>query len=416
MKSQLPPRGSALVISLVVLSSIGLSGLQLPDPRGDQIPTTEIDLSSTLGTPSAAYGINDIGTIVGTRTVIQGVWAPFRWSTAGLQDLRYGPRFCHAPWECRALAVNNNDEVVGDWFTGGDVANGLVWLTDEATRISSGTAYAINDATTVVGFNFVAVGGPAVLSFGYRWTPSNGLEYLDWQAPSYYAPESEGKAIRNDGVVAGWRAGHAVIWQADGSVTEFGSGIINAISDTLLAVGGTGSRPGYPVAWRDGTAIQIAPVDGQAVDVNEAGYVVGTIYILGEPHAFVWHEARGLQDLGPGMALGIDEAGNIVGWRGTVLVSRATLWQAELRVEDLFIGLEAIAGRLLAGIDGSQATKALRDISRAQDAWAEGDSKHAGQRLGQALRAVVMLNRSGKLSDVRATAVLSLGHTLADRL
>jgi probable HAF family extracellular repeat protein len=168
--------------------------------------------------------------------------------------------------------------------------------------------------------------------------------------------------------------------------------------------------------WRDGIPIQISPAAGEASDVNEAGYVVGTVDILGEPHAFVWHEARGLQDLGPGGARGIDEAGNIVGWRTTDLGSRATLWQAELRVEDLFIGLEAMAGRLLAGIDGSQARKALRDISRACDAWTDGDSKHASQRLEQALRAVEMLRRSGELSDVRATAVLSLGNTLAKRL
>jgi probable HAF family extracellular repeat protein len=420
MKSQPPLRVSALLISLVGLLSIGLSARQPPDPRGDQIPTTEIDLSSTLGTPSEVYGINDIGTIVGTHTVIVSVSTPpFRWSTAGLQDLSFDSRFCNRLPECHALAVNNNDEVVGDWFTGGDVARGLVWLTDEATAISSGTAYDINDSTTVVGFNVVPVGS-APGTFGYRWTPATGLGYLDPGAPGFFAPDSEARAIRNDGVVAGWREGQAgrqaVIWQRDGSVTELGGGVVNAISDNSLAVGRSGLGSGHPIAWREGTAIQISPADGEAFDVNEAGYVVGTIDILGEAHAFVWHEARGLQDLGSGTAHGIDEAGNIVGWRTTDGVNRATRWQAELRVEDLFIGLEAIAGRLLAGIDDSQAEKALRDISRARDEWTQGDSKHASQRLTQALRAVVKLNRSGELSDVRATAVLSLGNTLLDRL
>ena len=45
-----------------------------------------------------------------------------------------------------------------------------------------------------------------------------------------------------------------------------------------------------------------------------------------------------------------------------------------------------------------------------------GDSKLASQRLKQALDAVVVLNRSGALSDVRANALLLLGNTLADRL
>jgi len=430
---------SAVAIAVVVLVSIGLRAQQLPNLPGDRIPTTAIDLSSTLGTPSLAYGINDIGTIVGSRHVTNSIdpFIPFRWSSAGLQDLIWTarperPRFCVGRPDmlpfCRALAVNNNDEVVGDWWGDPEVPWGLLWLDDDATRISLGTAYAINDATTVtvVGFTTVCFLCP----FAYRWTPSTGLEYLDPGAPRQVAPESEARTIRNDGVVAGWHCldlrpfcddfQGAVVWRPDGGVTDLGFGIVNAISDRSLAVGRSGGRSGYPLAWRDGTAIQITPAQGEAFDVNEAGYVVGTINVLGEPHAFVWHEARGLQDLGPGEARGIDEAGNIVGWRTTGSsfgpARQATLWQAELRVEDLFIGLEAIAGRLLAGIDGSQAEKALRDIFRARDAWTGGDSKRARQRLRQALDAMVKLNRSGELSDVRATAVLSLGNTLADRL
>ena len=419
MKSHPPPRAFALLISLVALLSIGLSARQFPDPPA--IPTNEIDLSPTLGTPSWAYGINDIGTIVGTRNVFDFIWTPFRWSTTGLHDLRFGSRFCSSPFDCRALAVNNSDEVVGDWFTGGDVSSGLVWLNEEATRISLGTAYAINDATTVVGFHLAAA-GQTVIYHAFRWTAAAGLEDVESLAGTtppwyYFAPFSEARFVRDDGVMAGWRGGRAVIWQPDGVVKELGDGVVSAISDGGLAVGWSGSRSNVATVWRlDGSEIQISPAEGLAFDVSEAGYVVGTFHVPGEWHAFVWHEARGLQDLGPGMAHGIDEAGNIVGWRTTDSGSRATLWQAELRVEDLFIGLETIAGRLLAGIDDSQARKALRDISRAHGAWMDGDSKHASQRLDQALRAVVMLTRKGQLSDVRATAVLSLGHTLADRL
>jgi len=415
MQSHPPSRTFALLISLVAVLRIGLSARQFPAPP--IIPTKVIDLSPTLGTPSQAYGINDIGTIVGTRSVFDSIWTPFRWSTTGLHDLHFESRFCVSPGDCRALAVNNSDEVVGDWFTGGDVSSGLVWRHEEATRISAGTAYAINDATTVVGFNRVGFPGDGILSFGYRWTPaSNGLDYLDSIGPSR-PEESEGRAIRNDGVIAGSRGGRAVIWQPDGVVKDLGRGVVNAISDGGLAVGRSGLASGVAMAWRhDGSEIQISPADGQAFDINEAGYVVGWIDMLGEPHAFVWHEDLGLQDLGPGMAHGIDEGGNIVGWRTTDGVSRATRWQAELRVEGLFIGLETIAGRLLAGIDDSQASKAIRDISRAHDAWMDGDSKHASQRLDQALRAVVMLTRKGQLSDARATAVLSPGSTLTDRL
>ena len=202
---------------------------------------------------------------------------------------------------CRALAVNNNDEVVGDWWLPEPVVpSGVVWLHDEATPISGGTAYAINDATTVVGYNWVCFLCP----FAYRWTPSTGFEYLEPGAPSLsLAPVSEAHAIRNDGVVAGWRClrlggncailQRAVVWQPDGSVTDLEFGIVNAISDRSLAVGRSNGFSGYPLAWHDGTAIQIAPA-GEAFGVNEAGYVVGTIDILGEPHAFVWHEARGL--------------------------------------------------------------------------------------------------------------------------
>jgi hypothetical protein len=401
-----------------------------------EIPVKETDLSSqevldgkSLGIPSQAYAINDIGTIVGTRTSMPEpnvrMPIPFRWSSSGLQDLGV-PFLCSALESCPARAVNNYDEVAGYWWNGDTSMRGLLWRnTTTATEISRGFAYGINDATVVVGTNLVPMVSGSPLFFGYRWTPSPGdqgtLAYLDPDAPSYWAESSEARFIRNDGVVVGTRQGKAVIWQQDATVTELGSGVVNAMNDRrALAVG---QSLGSPIVWRDGLQIWILRgSEGEACAVNEAGYVVGWVKVLNQRHAFVWQESLGLQDLGPGEAHGIDEAGNIVGWRTTALGSQATLWQVDLSVQDLFIGLEATAGRLLVGPDRAPlawATTVLQDISTAHFAWAVGSMNSARSNLAEALKVVADPSNIRTVADpsnTRAAAVLSLGNTLAGRL
>ena len=376
------------------------------------LPVTEVDLVPPIGTPSQAFGINDIGTVVGRRSVFgtNDVWVPFAWTAAsGVHDLGEMGFLCFGT-PCDALSVNNNNEIVGAAGIR-EPPPGYLWGVGHMTAISAGPANAINDVGTIVGSHYPP-SFPSVHWQAYRWTQATGLQGFEPPGGfNYFAPLSEARAIRNDGLVAGYRDQAAVVWQALGVFTVLGEGVVNAINDNSLAVGTSAVRGGgSAILWRDATAIEIAP-GGEAFDVNEAGYVVGTL----GGHAFVWHDAFGPQDLGPGTAHGIDEAGRIVGWRTTQSGNRATAWQIALRVDDLFIGLNTIASRLLTGIDTAMANEIIRNISDAWNAWRTGDPAEAHTRIEHALRIAEDLRNSGMLPDNRATALLSLGNTLMNR-
>jgi uncharacterized membrane protein len=376
------------------------------------VTVEEVDLLPPIGTPSRAFGINDIGTVVGRRSVFgtNDVWVPFAWTAAsGVHDLGEAGFRCFGT-PCDALAVNNNNEIVGAAGIR-EPPPGYIWGVGYLTAISAGPAKAINDVGTIVGSHYPP-SFPSVHWQASRWTQATGLQ--GFEPPdgfNYFAPLSEARAIRNDGLVAGYRDEAAVVWHGPGVFTVLGQGVINAMNDESLAVGTSTVRSGgSAIVWRDATAIEVAS-GGEAFDVNEAGYVVGAT----GGHAFVWHGAFGLQDLGPGAAHGIDEAGRIVGWRTTASGDRATAWQIALRVEDLFVGLNTIAKRLLIGIDAAVTDEILRDISDAWDAWTTGEVAESYTRIDHALRTAEDLRSSGMLPDSRAAALLSLGHTLMNR-
>jgi hypothetical protein len=78
------------------------------------LPVTEVDLAPLIGTHSRAFGINDIGTVVGRRSVLgtDDVWVPFAWTASGVHDLGETGFLCFGT-PCDALSVNNNNEIVG---------------------------------------------------------------------------------------------------------------------------------------------------------------------------------------------------------------------------------------------------------------------------------------------------------------
>ena len=109
-------------------------------------------------------------------------------------------------------------------------------------------------------------------------------------------------------------AGHAVLWESDGSATDLGS------------LGGT--------------------MTNVATSVNNRGEVVGAAQssIDGNIHAFLWTRETGMQDLGafPGAVVTlapcchtINDRGEVVGLSidGTTFSSRALVWQDKMPVD-----------------------------------------------------------------------------------
>ena len=394
----------------------------------EMLPLSEIDLSPTLGIPSAVYGLNDIGTLVGSASLLPPaipqrfgfVWSP----RTGLRNLGWGE-------DVLAFDVNNHDEAVGT-LGASSPGSAMLWSPGDDSqepwpgqRIAAGAALAINDSSTVVGVHWAPTG----VNHAFRWSPHLGLEdveSLTGMVPpwAYFAPLAEARAIRDDGVMAGVRGGQAVIWEPTGDLAQLPGVVVTAISDAGLAVGGSryawpgaGSDLGQPLIWRDGVAIPISEHLGAAFDVNEAGYVVGRIDVNGERHAFVWHERLGLRDLGPGAAYGIDETGRIVGQRRLDQKGLATVWRLELPTEDLLLGLETVARRLIdpdtrGGVDG----RVHRAIAAAREHWTAGHVKPVSARLRQVIQAVDTLEDTYDLTSVRANAIREIAAELLARL
>jgi probable HAF family extracellular repeat protein len=376
-------------------------------PRAQAPPAVHlaIDLASTIGVHSTAEGVNDLGTVVGQRS-FYGLDMAYIWTAgAGATDLDFGT----------ALAVNNLGLVAGHSLAGWIPAARL-WSNGDHTDVAYGVAYSVNDAGTVVGWHYPE----SEIYHAFRWTASGGLEDVEsltgalppW---SYFGPHSEARFIRHDGVMAGWRQSEAVVWQPSGEFSVLGPGVAMAINDANVAAGSTrlpgASEPGRPVVWRDGTATELSADPGEARGINAAGYVVGWMTVAGVRHAFVWHEAHGLQDLGPGAARAVNDAGRVVGYRTTPEGHRATVWQIDLPVRDALTGLVAMAGRLLG--DGKDARAVLHNLRLASDALGRrSPASVAGRHLERALTQIAAMEGTGDLDAAAADALLSLGSSI----
>jgi probable HAF family extracellular repeat protein len=168
----------------------------------------------------------------------------------------------------RAVAVNNNGQVVGSsWTLTGEThafswthAGGLVDLgTFGGTRTE---AYAVNEHGQVVGFSLL----PGDSEFrAFSWTPAGGitdLGTLGGSSSQAYAVNSRGQVVGRSYYSHGTRATHAFSRTPNGGMIDLGT------------LGGSQS---------------------EAHAVNDKGQVVGFSYTAGdaEIHAFSWTRRGG---------------------------------------------------------------------------------------------------------------------------
>ena len=109
-----------------------------------------------------------------------------------------------------------------------------------------------------------------------------------------------------------------VIWE-NGKMREPFAGVAaNAINNRGQVVGGT--KDARAVVWQNGRITSLGP--GVAIDINERGEVVGQR----ETHVVVWRNGTTI-DLGPGIPVAINDPGQVIGVRGTPGHLHAFLWQ-----------------------------------------------------------------------------------------
>lgn len=231
------------------------------------------------------YGINNFGLVAG-GCAVQSVLHPCIWSPNGT-PLDLG--LPNGLGSGVSSGINNQGEVVGTISTlSSEYA--FTWTRSAGLQAISGmsNAVALNDSGAVAGFSLIGVD-----LHGYLYTPGSGLTDIGTLPGSFHGTKPQGMNALNHIV------GYAEF--PDGSVQSF--------------------------LWTPETGMQQIPCLQQSCEayaINDSDQVVG--FIGSSPFyggdAFVWSQSTGMQDLGTGQVIAINDAGGATGTNGVV----ATLW------------------------------------------------------------------------------------------
>jgi len=311
-----PAGPPALQLSSQSLSFAGIGGGEDPSPQ-----TVSITNSGGEALSGLVADVSYSGAHGWLSTVLSSGTAPATLEVAA--DMDGVPAGSHtATVTVSAPGADNSPQTVQVELDTPYAMIGLGTLGGEASE-----ALDINESGQIVGWSFLPSGDwHAVL-----W--DNG-EIID--LGTLGGPDSEARGINNLGQVVGWSRtaegpSHAFLWE-DGVMTDLGTlggfeSWARDINDAGEVTGfsGTEADAFHAFLWEDGVMTDLDPLgdtDSEAMDINGSCQIVGIRQnSLGQSGGFLWHDGS-TTDLGTLVAVGINEAGHVVGWsmeRGPLL-------------------------------------------------------------------------------------------------
>ncbi len=347
------------MLCLLLLSACDESELFSSDdanPAEEEDPYTAVVLEPLEGSiASRAYDLNDAFQVVGESIDDQGLTRATMWTTAA--GVATSTRYLGTVGiGSTALALNSHAQVVGRSNSADPAsfnssrpfacteANGLRELSLPSTSCR-GQAFDINDVGQVVGEAFCP---GQVTSHIFGWTIDAAGHELDrTDFGTLGGTAAAAVAVNNTGTFVGHIDGpegppgrRGYVWTAAEGVTVIpGSGEALGLNDAGWIVGWTaGSADNKAFYWTSGNAlVAIGTFGGPssvALDINERNQIVGRSDASGIQYPFVWQEGIMIRLPNPGSGFGsgqaesINEAGAAVGWllRSGINQPRAILW------------------------------------------------------------------------------------------
>lgn len=233
--------------------------------------------------------------------------------------------------ETIAYGINNVGQVVGE-----SNSNAFLWNNGTMTNLGSfggsiSRAFDLNDNGVIVGKSANA----SEVFRGFVWDSVNGMIDLG----TLGGLESKASSINNSNEIAGMaypsdptESRHPAYWNADREISDLGTfggneGSLERINNQGQAVGrarAISPSVSHAFIWDSVNGKQDLTPSSDfasfATGINELGQVVGAIDVGGNWELFYWSEVSGLELLGIsamgwGYKCAINEAGEIVGTR-----------------------------------------------------------------------------------------------------
>jgi probable HAF family extracellular repeat protein len=304
-----------------------------------------IDLGTLGGVSASAYGINNLGEIVGGSSTGQSkkgdgacvdrdcpVIHAFEWEAGRMEDL--GRSFNEADANSFALGINDGGAIVGV-YSRPDGGGTLFLYAGGLTRALKNVAYdgrsAINNLGEVVGSALKEGALPPPEAFIWSSGTVTNLGALGGTA-------SQASGVNDSGQVAGFAylggnsAAHAFLYGGTG-LTDLGTlggtnSVALAVNNAGQVVGSsqtTGDRSRHAFLYSGGTMTDLGTlggIDSQASGINSNGLIVGWAKTVnGEQHAVLWTygsmvDLNSIVTLGPDVtlaeAVAVNEVGQVI--------------------------------------------------------------------------------------------------------